>query len=130
MRADIKGLLRKSHAPGPNFNKESKATVESKRDKYRIIITADKGVAMMILDKKDYIEKAHNLLAQPAYRTIERDPTNKLKAKLITMFRKIKRELGMEENLHKIMYTTNCPSPKFYGLPQIHKTGTPSGLLY
>ena len=47
---------------------------------------------MMVLDKKEYIEKANNLLAQPAYRTIERDPTKKLRAKLITMLRKTKRE--------------------------------------
>ena len=31
---------------------------------------------MVVLDTKDYIEKAHNLLVEPAYRTIERDPTN------------------------------------------------------
>ena len=43
---------------------------------------------MVVLDKKDYIEKAQELLAQPAYRTTERDPTNKLKAKLITILRK------------------------------------------
>ena len=43
---------------------------------------------MVILDKKDYIQKTHELLVQPAYRTTERDPTNKLKAKLITMLRK------------------------------------------
>ena len=50
-----------------------------------------------ILDKTDYIEKAQELLAQPAYRTIGRDPTNKLKVKLIAILRKIKRDTGMEE---------------------------------
>ena len=80
---------------------------------------------MVVLDKKDYIEKAQNLLAQPAHKTIGRDPTNKLNAKLITMLWKIKRESEMEENLYKVIYPTDCTSPKFYGLPQIHKTGTP-----
>ena len=47
---------------------------------------------METMDRKDYIEKATNLLAQYAYRTINRDPTNKLKAKLLTLLRKIKRE--------------------------------------
>ena len=55
---------------------------------------------------------------QPAYRTIERDATNKLKAKLITMLRNIKRESGMEENLYKAMCPTGCTSPMFYGLPK------------
>ena len=35
---------------------------------------------MVVMDRKDYIDKATNLLSQPAYRTIERDPTNKLNA--------------------------------------------------
>ena len=31
---------------------------------------------MVVLDKKEYLEKADALLVQPAYRTIDRDPTN------------------------------------------------------
>ena len=37
----------------------------------------DKGMVMVVLDKKEYLEKAEAL---PAYRTIDRDPTNKLNA--------------------------------------------------
>ena len=60
LRAEIKALLRKSHAPRPPLHKEgSKALAESRRDKDRIILTTDKVVAMVVLDKKDYIEKAH-----------------------------------------------------------------------
>ena len=118
-------VLRKAQAPKPNLTKEErKALVEIKRDKDRIILTADKGVAMVVLERKEYIEKAENLLVQAAYRTIERDPTNKLKAKLITILRRIKRETGMEEGMYKAMYSTSC-TPRFYGLPKIHKTCTP-----
>ena len=48
------------------------------------MLTVDKGVAMVVIDKEDYIQKAENLLVQPDYRTKDRDPTSKLKAKLIT----------------------------------------------
>ena len=124
LRVDINGLL--THAPKPNLTKEEiKALGELKRDNDRTILTADKGVAMVVLDKKDYLVKAEELLAQPAYRTTERDPTNKLKAKLITILRKIKRDTGMEDKLYKAMYPTGCTPPKFYGLIKIHKTGTP-----
>ena len=104
--------------------------MELKRDKERIILTSDKGVAIVVLDRNDYIEKAQNLLVQPAYRTIGWDPSNKLKAKIITMLRKIKRESGMEENPYKAMNPTGYTAPRFSGLLKIHKTGTPSGLLY
>ena len=29
----------------------------------------------------------------------------------------------MDEGMYKVMYPTGCVPPKFYGLPQIHKTG-------
>ena len=45
------------------------------------MLTADKGVAMVVMDKEDYIKKAESLLVQMAYRTIDRDPTSKIKAK-------------------------------------------------
>ena len=92
-------------------------------DKDRIVLTADKGVAMVVLDKDKYIDKVNNLLAQPAYRTIDRDPTNKLKAQLILKIRGIKRKTNMNEGIYKSMYPTGC-TPKFYGLTKIHKTGT------
>ena len=114
----------------PNLNKaEIKALSELKRDKDRIILTTDKGVAMVVLDGENYIEKAENLLAQPAYRTTDRDPTNKLKVKLILMLRRIKRETNMDEGMHKTLYSHWFHPPKVYGLPKIHKTCTPSGPL-
>ena len=63
-----------------------------KGDKDRLVLTADKGVAMVVMDRQDYINKSNNLLAQPAYRPIPRDPTNKIKAKLITILRKVKNQ--------------------------------------
>ena len=97
-------------------------------DRNRIILTADKGVAMVVMDRKDYIEKETNLLEQPAYRTTDRDPTNKLKAKLITILKRIKTESGLEDSTYKLLYPMGCTSPKFYGHPKIHKTNTPLGL--
>ena len=48
LRADINGLLKKLHGPRPNLTKEEcKALVELKRDKERVILTVDKGVAMV-----------------------------------------------------------------------------------
>ena len=89
------------------------------------MLTADKEVALVVMNKQDYINKAEALLATPAYKTIPRDPTNKLKAQLITKLRRIKRENNLDECTYKVMYPTSCIPPKFYGLPKIHKTGNP-----
>ena len=99
--------------------------MELRKDINRIDLSADKGVAMVGIDRKDYIEKVTKLLSQPAYRTIDRDPTNKLKIKLITLLGKIKRETRLEDHIYKYMYPTGCISPKFYRLPKICKANTP-----
>ena len=85
----------------------------------------DKEVAMVVMDKEDYISKAQELLASPAYKTLTRDPTNKIKAQLITKLRRIKKDSSLDEGTYKAMYPTGCVLPKFYGLPKIHETGNP-----
>ena len=90
-----------------------------------MVLTADKGVAMVVMDRKDYMEKEESLLAQLAYRTIDADPTNKLKVKLIPTLKRIKKETDMGEGMNRTMYPTSCTAPMFYGLQKIHKTGTP-----
>ena len=86
---------------------------------------ADKGVAMVVLDREDYNNKARDLLNTPAYKEIPKDPTNGIKAQLITKLRRIKKDSKLDEGTYRTMYPTGCVLPKFYGLPKIHKTGTP-----
>ena len=80
---------------------------------------------MVVMDRQDYINKSNNLLAQPAYRPIPQDPTNKIKAKLITILKKVRSQTGLDSNTYKAMYPKGCSASKFYGLPKIHKLDTP-----
>ena len=77
LRSDINVLLRKAKAPKPNFTRqESIGLAQLKKDKDRVIPTADKGAAMVVIDR-EHATKVQELLDQPAYRLIPRDPTNK-----------------------------------------------------
>ena len=126
LRGDINTILRKGKLPKSNLNKQERiALAQHKRDKDRAILTGDKGVAMVVLDNEDYINKAKDLLSQPSYKELPRDPTNKIKAQLITKLRRIKKESKLDEGMYKAMYPTGCVPPKFCGLPGIHKTGNP-----
>ena len=126
LKADINIILRKGQTPKPNLNKEERrALSQLRKDQDRVILTVDKGVAMVVLDKEDYISKAQELLSQLAYKEIPRDPTNKIKAQLITKLRRIKMDRNLDEGTYKAMYPTGCVPSKFYGLPKIHKTGNP-----
>ena len=81
---------------------------------------------MVVMDRQDYINNSYNLLAKPAHRSITKDATNKIKAKLIIIL-KIEKETVLDNNTYKYMHPTGCYAPKFYGLPKIHKPDTPLG---
>ena len=126
LRADVNRVLRSSHPPKPNLTKAQNIAIrELKRDRDRIVLTADKGVAMVVMDKQDYINKANQLLNQNTYKVISKDPTNTIKNKLINILKGIKTKTGLGSNTYKSMYPTGCVPPKFYGLPKIHKPDTP-----
>ena len=128
LRAEVNIMLRRAKPPKSNISREEKkALKELREDQDRMVCTADKGVAFVVMDKKEYQEKVEGLLATLAYRNIKVDPTNKLKAQLIQKLRRIKRETNLGDNEYRSMYPTDCTAPKFYGLPKIHKTGTPLG---
>ena len=45
---------------------------------------------MVIMDRQDYISKANNLLSQNTYKSMQWDPTNTIKNKLITILKRSK----------------------------------------
>ena len=55
-----------------------------------MILTADKGVSMVVMDKEEYIRKAEESLDQPTYKIIPADPTTRQKNKLTTLLKNIK----------------------------------------
>ena len=62
LRGEMKAILKKGH-PKYNITKEEqKALAELQKDKSRIILTADKGVSIVVMDREDYTRKAEELL--------------------------------------------------------------------
>ena len=95
LRDDINRVLRSSHPPKPNLTKvQNLALRELKRDRDHIVLTADKGVAMVIMDRQDCINKANSLLNQITLRSISWDPTNSIKNKLISILKRLKIKQG------------------------------------
>ena len=126
LRGEVKAIIKKIQHPKYNITREEhKALEELKKDNNRIILTVDKGVSIVVIDKEEYIRNAEELLRQPPYKSIPTDPTNKYKNKLISPLKTIKTEGGMNEVIYRRLYPTGASSPKFYGLPKVHKTGVP-----
>ena len=102
------------------------AIKQPKPDKDWMIPNTDKGVALVVIDRQDYIRKTKEPLEDMnTYRPIQFDPTNKLKTKLINTHKKIKADTGMNDNIYRRLYPTGASSPKCYGLPKIHKEDIP-----
>ena len=126
-RVEIARILKQVRPSKPNISKEEWKTIKELRsDKDHLVVTADKGVALVVIDKKDYILKMNQLLEDKnTYRLLKMDPTNKHKNRLINILRRIKAEGRLEEGTYKKMYPTGASSPKLYGLPKIHKKDIP-----
>ena len=118
LRGEIKSILKKK----PNISKEEyQAWKEIKNDNTRMVLTADKGVSMVVMDREGYIQKSDELLQQPTYKILTTDPTTKHKNKLIFLLKSIKAEGGINENTYRRLYPTGAGTPKYYGLPKCIK---------
>ena len=129
LRVEVKKALKKSqNAPRTPSNitkEEGKALHELRKDKNRIILTVGKGVALVVMNKADYISKSEELLNTTTYNKIPEDPANRQKTRLNNILKNIKAEGVLNEESYKRIYPTGAVSPKFYGLPKIHKAGIP-----
>ena len=107
IRVEVKKALKKAQNKTRSFNitKEgNQALQELKRDKERVILTADKGVALVVMKKEDYIKKSEELLNTSTYKKIAEDPTSKQKTRLFSILKNIKTEGGLKEEDYRKMY--------------------------
>ena len=91
-RSDINRLLKQQqqqHSNHCNLNPaQCRALTQLKQDNTRVVLTVDKGVAMVIMDQQDYNNKAQALLQDTnTYKVLNKDPTPQLKNKLITLLK-------------------------------------------
>ena len=93
-----------------NVSKEElKALKELKLDNNRLILTANKGVALVVIDKQEYIKKAEDLLQESSYKKIADDPTAKQKNKLISILRR-----SRQMEVWKMTYTEDFTQQVLY----------------
>ena len=86
-----------------------RALTQLKKDNTRVVLTADKGVAMVIMDQEEYTNKAQALLQDTnTYKVLPKDPTTQLKNKLITLFKDIKQTGGLSTQKYKQLYHTSA----------------------
>ena len=107
------------------------------KDKTIIVVPADKGKAVVVMNTHDYETKMNDLLCdQQTYLKItdrRRNPTSKSKKDLNKLLQEIRTHPSshdhlryqINENLHRHLHSTDANPAIFYGLPKIHKSNVP-----
>ena len=81
---------------------------------------------MVIMDKPDYTNKALTLLADTnTYSVLTKDPTTKLKNKLIQTLKDIKQPGGLSDQKYRKLYPTSAVPPSFMVGPKSTKLAPP-----
>ncbi|XP_037508692.1 uncharacterized protein LOC119385292 [Rhipicephalus sanguineus] len=95
------------------------------RENFRLKAIADKGNAMVVLDREAYSDKVPDLLHSPAYETLSKDPTQRVQRELNKLLADIFRRHPEARTTYLQLICRNGSAPGFYGLPKIHKPTVP-----
>ena len=91
-----------------------------------MILPADKGNATVILDKDEYSKKMKSLFDdRTTYRPVSRDPTTRIEKKIAESVRNLHRLGHISDKLKDSLLPSYSNPPQAYGLPKVHKEGTP-----
>ena len=109
-----------------NITKAEHLALENlRKDKDHIIVTADKGVASVVMDKTEYITKCEALLQDNSvYQQLSKDTSPTTHKELIKILQDYKNNNFISETEYTQLryHGSNSPVARFYGLPKSTKT--------
>ena len=125
IRAGVAGVLKSSNPPPSNLSKDERSALkELQKDKSITILPADKGNCVVVMDTDKYIEQTKSMLSDPkTYKKVNKVPN--IKNELIKKLKHLKSKGAIDQATYDKCYPTVDALPRFYGLPKIHKPGTP-----
>ena len=127
LRADCVRIIKQAKLPKSNITQEERRALNTlAKDTNITILPADKGRAVVVMNATDYKEKAKALLGDTTtYKVLSRDPTAKYKTTLATKLREIRSAEEITDAQYRQLLPTSTVTPRFYGLPKVHKPGYP-----
>ena len=112
-----------------NITKSGHLALENlRKDKDHIIVTADKGVVLVVMDKTECITECEALLQDNSvYQHLSKDTSPTIHKELITILQDYKNNNFISETEYTQLrpLCSNSPAARFYGLPKIHKNNKP-----
>ncbi|XP_055691261.1 uncharacterized protein LOC129794533 [Lutzomyia longipalpis] len=135
LRARLVNVLQNGVKRPKNFSASERAFVAWEKEtkdflkengKEITVVCADKGNKTVIMDRSAYEDKMKALVGdQDSYKLLNRDPTQKYQRMVNELVRDLydKNVIDFEEKMR--ISISNAIPPRMYGLPKIHKEGTP-----
>ena len=112
-----------------NITKSEHLALENlRKDKDHIIVTAVKGVALVVMDKTECITKCEALLQDNSvYQHLSKGTCPTIHKELIKILQDYKNNNFISETEYTQLrpHGSNYPGARFYGLPKIHKNNMP-----
>ncbi|BHF82480.1 hypothetical protein SprV_0802561800 [Sparganum proliferum] len=108
------------------FKVECDALRELKADKDLVIVRADKGRSTIVLDRKDYHQKAKGLLEdRQFYVPFATNPVKALTREINAMLLALENLDAITPSDRRMARPQGTALGRFYGLPKVHKDGAP-----
>ncbi|XP_053698945.1 uncharacterized protein LOC128745905 [Sabethes cyaneus] len=106
----------------------SKKFIRDNPDIY--IVPADKGNKTVIMKKEEYEEKMKTLIDDDdTYERIDTDLTNRVQTKNNQLVNALHDQKMIDQKARSMLITYNATCPRIYGLPKIHKPGSPLRII-
>ncbi|XP_024892886.1 uncharacterized protein LOC112468084 [Temnothorax curvispinosus] len=95
-----------------------------------LVTRADKGQVTVILERNTYVNKMIDLLNDSlTYKKLKNDPTRRITSKINILAKSWFSKGIISEQLFRHLNCTNGNLPRCYGLPKIHKDGSPLRII-
>ena len=123
LREDVSLTLRNFKPPKQNLTKGEKEALETlSKDKSIMLLPADKGRMMVVMDTDEYNEKrAAPFSDSNTYEVLKRDPTNKYRDRIIDELKDLNTTRVISEKQYYRLYPSGELPPTFYGLQKVYK---------
>ena len=110
-----------------NLPPEERSALKHLRQRTDIIIKpADKGSAVVVLSKEDYIKEANRQLNESVYyRKLPADPTSQYTTEVKQCVDSMYQRKLIDKKTRKFLVPQSPRAARFYLLPKIHKPGNP-----
>lgn len=121
IRRNILPVLKNTNNKITVENKNMHNTVKCLIEKDLIITKADKGNAVVILEKSDYTQRVQKMLDEGPYIPIKKDPLQKLIKQMKDTLQSCTTLFNKDDRWK--LTCSNPVVPRLYALPKIHKSG-------